>query len=389
MATHASPSAQVLWEVFLSSTIDDLRPWRGRVKDVLDKAGMACFPSENWASGHQPTLTRCRERFDRANAYVLLLGYWYGSIPPGSDRSVTHIEYDWALARWGGAQTPPMAVLMPAAESAADRKLRDAAERILADPKRHLDPALHAARLATLHQQATGTWKTITRFRSVRDLRENVLIISRDWKGDTPLAAARAPAATVAPEAERALSDIELGLLCREPQFDAIGLAIAEAEEAAGAPAVGLLVHGGGDVGQGVFLQRLVAKVLRRPSKCRGSLLANCHDPAALSEVVAQLLGLALGRERTPECLAALVAEGLKREPLGFVRSRCRVACAPSLPTSPATPRPGSARAPHRWRAMRCARFRRSMRSAGRACAKGSPRWALPKRRVMPRSTGR
>ena len=72
------------WVVFLSSTIKDLKEFRSGVRQVLQKAGMACFPSEQWVSSFDDTVARCQQRFSQSNGFVLLLGHWYGSVPPGS-----------------------------------------------------------------------------------------------------------------------------------------------------------------------------------------------------------------------------------------------------------------------------------------------------------------
>ena len=121
-----------VWNLFLSSTVRDLGEYRRAVRDACrSKAETACFLSEDdWSGGYDDTVAKCLSRVREADAFLLLVGHWYGSVPPGYDRSITHIEFDNALAKWRASQNPPLAVMMPAHGSLADKKLRAAASKI-------------------------------------------------------------------------------------------------------------------------------------------------------------------------------------------------------------------------------------------------------------------
>jgi Domain of unknown function (DUF4062) len=117
----AKPSAVDVLAIFLSSTIGDYESFRREVQDVLLKrAECACFLSEDWIGGYDATVQKCRDRVRQSGGFILLLGYWYGSIPPGKDKSITHLEFEWALERWKGELYPKMAVLKPKPGKKAD-----------------------------------------------------------------------------------------------------------------------------------------------------------------------------------------------------------------------------------------------------------------------------
>jgi hypothetical protein len=44
-------------------------------------------------------ITDCRALFDRADIYIAILGFRYGFVPPGQEKSVTEIEFERAIAR--------------------------------------------------------------------------------------------------------------------------------------------------------------------------------------------------------------------------------------------------------------------------------------------------
>ena len=131
----------MVWNLFLSSMVRDLRDYRLEAQDgCVHRAETACLLSEeDWAGGYDDTLEKCRKRVSDANAFLLLAGYWYGSVPPEEDRSITHIEFDEASRKWAHEKFPPMAVLMPEPGSHAAEELRGAAKAILEDPTAQID----------------------------------------------------------------------------------------------------------------------------------------------------------------------------------------------------------------------------------------------------------
>jgi hypothetical protein len=303
------------WNLFLSSTVRDLESYRQAVRDACQhRAETSCFLSEeDWPGGYDDTVAKCEEKIRLANAFMLLMGYWYGSVPTGRDRSITHLEFETARQRWLDEQFPPMAVLMPEEGSDADRELKGLAEDIVR--QKGLDPAAHEDAISGFRTAVTGSWRTVTKFKDKSDLREHVIVCCLLWKGRTLVAAARERA--VAGPGGPQVSDEQLGSIGREPQLGAVRSILARLAAHPDVPAVAMIVSGDGDAGQLQFLRRLVHDELRRyyPRRGPASLPVAC-DPGELAPWFAEALGLPAGSISTPEQLAERVADGLKRQPL-------------------------------------------------------------------------
>ncbi len=85
------------YQVFVSSTYDDLKEERSRVIQALLNincipCGMEYFPAADEDAWH------CIERLiPECDYYVVIVGGMYGSIPAGEQKSYTHLEYELAL----------------------------------------------------------------------------------------------------------------------------------------------------------------------------------------------------------------------------------------------------------------------------------------------------
>ncbi len=249
---------QVELPELLSSTVRDLTDYRLAVQDAcVHRAEAACLLSEeDWVSGYDDTVEKCRTRVRDANGFMLLAGYWYGSVPPGKDRSITHIEFDEALRKWGQQKFPPMAVLMPEPGSTAADELRNAAQNILENPESIIDAAAHAKVLAAFHSALTGSWRTVTPFKDKPDLRERAIASCWMWKGRTPLAAARGEVTVVDKQSTFSqVTEEQLGQLGRSTHLSAVKAVLSRVADHADVPALGILVHGDDDAGQRAFLQ--------------------------------------------------------------------------------------------------------------------------------------
>jgi uncharacterized protein DUF4062 len=85
------------YQVFVSSTYDDLKEERNRVIQALLNincipCGMEYFPAADEDAWH------CIERLiPECDYYVLILAGMYGSVPAGKKKSYTHLEYELAV----------------------------------------------------------------------------------------------------------------------------------------------------------------------------------------------------------------------------------------------------------------------------------------------------
>jgi len=85
------------YQVFVSSTFDDLREERAVVINALLE--MDCFPAgmELFPAADEDSLTLIKKVIDDSDYYLIVLAGRYGSYPPGDTRSFTHLEYEYAV----------------------------------------------------------------------------------------------------------------------------------------------------------------------------------------------------------------------------------------------------------------------------------------------------
>lgn len=120
-------------QIFLSATAQDCKEYRVAVSefihDNIDAAKI--FLQENWADGAKFVVTECEKKIKECDAYVGLFGYRYGWTPPGFSKSITELEFHWALDKWESTAEPPIFVFLPEKGSEADMQLRAWAQECL------------------------------------------------------------------------------------------------------------------------------------------------------------------------------------------------------------------------------------------------------------------
>jgi hypothetical protein len=86
------------YQVFVSSTFDDLREERASVIGALLQ--MDCFPTgmELFPAADEDSWTLIKSVIADSDYYLVIVGGRYGSVPPGETKSFTHLEYEYALA---------------------------------------------------------------------------------------------------------------------------------------------------------------------------------------------------------------------------------------------------------------------------------------------------
>lgn len=311
--------AATAWQVFVSSTIKDLEDYRRAVQEVLlRKAEVAVFLSEDWPGGYDDTVAKCRARVESSQGFFLIMGHWYGSVPPGYQKSITHLELEWALGKWGRQSFPPLAVFTPAPLSPADKELRAAAALLM--PRGKAERKRHDGLLEAFRTKVSDSWRTVRSFKDQQDLREYTLVSCLMWRGQTFTAAIRGE--ITAPSSGFRLTDQALGFLGRKKQLDAVDEILAELTAHPEEPAVCMLVSGDEDAGQRAFLTHLVntdAFRQGRPAK-PGRPPLDSYDTGILIAWASQALGLLGSADiKSPAELAERVAVELKRQPLAIV----------------------------------------------------------------------
>lgn len=85
--------------VMISSTVLDLPSHREQARDACERAGAFPLMMEHLAAEDTDAVAKSIELVDKADIYVAVLGYRYGTVPEGHDRSITEIEIDRAIER--------------------------------------------------------------------------------------------------------------------------------------------------------------------------------------------------------------------------------------------------------------------------------------------------
>lgn len=90
-------------KVFISSTVEDLRPYRDAAKEAAIRAKFYPEMQEySPAAGKYPPLPACLEKVDACDVLVVIVAYRYGWIPddqaPGERKSITWLECERARA---------------------------------------------------------------------------------------------------------------------------------------------------------------------------------------------------------------------------------------------------------------------------------------------------
>lgn len=84
-------------QVFVSSTYTDLIQDRQAAVEAILAAGHIPAGMELFTAGDESQMEVIHQWIDESDVYVLILGGRYGSIEPKSEKSYTHLEYEYAV----------------------------------------------------------------------------------------------------------------------------------------------------------------------------------------------------------------------------------------------------------------------------------------------------
>ena len=90
--------------VFISSTVEDLKPFRTAAREAATRARFLPEMQEYFvASGDKPPLDECLARVSKADVVVVIVAHRYGWVPPnqvsGNCKSITWLECEEAVRR--------------------------------------------------------------------------------------------------------------------------------------------------------------------------------------------------------------------------------------------------------------------------------------------------
>lgn len=120
-----SSTSSSQWRIFVSSTKEDLIPYREAVETVL--TGMEHIPlgMEYFVSSPDSPIDVCLATVRRSQLYIVIVGMRYGSIEEGSGKSFTELEYDEAVKN----KIPVLAFIIDEEQCAILPKFVDVGEK--------------------------------------------------------------------------------------------------------------------------------------------------------------------------------------------------------------------------------------------------------------------
>lgn len=83
--------------IFVSSTYDDLIPYRDQVKEVIVKLEQIVKGMEYFGSSPQNSLSTCLSQVKESKVFILIVAMRYGSIHNEYDLSFSELEYNEAI----------------------------------------------------------------------------------------------------------------------------------------------------------------------------------------------------------------------------------------------------------------------------------------------------
>lgn len=85
------------WRIFVSSTKEDLLPYRQAVEDALTGMELVPLSMKYFVSAPENTIDASLSAVRRSQLYIIIVGMRYGSIVEGVGKSYTELEYDEAV----------------------------------------------------------------------------------------------------------------------------------------------------------------------------------------------------------------------------------------------------------------------------------------------------
>jgi hypothetical protein len=294
--------------------VQDLRAYRTNVQDaLLQHSQIAVFLSGDWVEAYVDVVQLCRQKLQQASGYYGIFAYWYGSIPPDEQRSITCLEFAWARQRWTGDPAPRIAIFQPELGSPADVELRKCSDQLLRQSfpdaaKREVHKKLQQEFI----QEVGGSWRKINYFRDQTWLREQAIVVAERWRGTllrSETAIGRYP------------TDAELGALGRTANLDSVRKVLDQVLDSKRGQNVCLLISSDEDAGQKQFLDFLAQqKMLRRGGRppARGRPPNDRFERSVTLQWLAQVCGVFPGADAfdTTEAFAAPLHVALKERDL-------------------------------------------------------------------------
>ncbi|GAA0435348.1 HEAT repeat domain-containing protein [Actinoplanes campanulatus] len=85
-------------EAYISATFEDLKECREAVRHALGLIGLRFKTMEEYVAGATAPLARCLDDVESCDIYIGIFAWRYGYTPPKQSKSITHLEYEHAVA---------------------------------------------------------------------------------------------------------------------------------------------------------------------------------------------------------------------------------------------------------------------------------------------------
>jgi hypothetical protein len=244
--------------IFLSATAKDCAVYRRELRDALRKGvPVTVHLQEDWAGAATLTVTGCKNKIVEQDGYIGLFGYRYGWQPwlPDSKKSITHLEWEFAVEHWS-LPVPPIFLFLPSPGGQAAVELKQWADEVL--QQEH--PNSEKERQASLDLQQTflnqvRKWagnRFINFYKSGQDLREMGIASISHWNLDIWRQAAQCRDGTTPP-----ISEAELGAIGRRQQLETLARILSELRQQPQEVSAAFIVHGEENHGQRQFANYL------------------------------------------------------------------------------------------------------------------------------------
>ena len=112
-------------QIFISSTYKDLQEERQAAVEAILSVGHIPAGMELFTAGNESQLETIKRWIEGSDVYLLILGGRYGALEPKSQKSYTHVEYEYAIEKG----IPVFAVVIN--EGALDAKVKKDGQGVL------------------------------------------------------------------------------------------------------------------------------------------------------------------------------------------------------------------------------------------------------------------
>ena len=180
--------------VFISSTVEDLKPYRTAVRDAATAARFLPVMQEYFVARDNPPVKECLERVSAADVLVVVVAHRYGWAPEGQDKIITWLECEQAVKR--GKELLAFLVddsLPWPVELREAYRLTAAVEEGKLTPELAEEVSRNVSRLRGFRQWLNSRGIRAT-FTNPEDLRGKVESALREWRERHPEVARSAPA---------------------------------------------------------------------------------------------------------------------------------------------------------------------------------------------------